>query len=393
MISVAIIVNNYTQTQGVNSVVDQFFVNKEQFKKNGIEISSVYDCNSRYTDIPNRVQGRNNAKSLFKAKIKKRRVYLNRLSESFILFSKIRKMGIKAANIFLNDTPKYDVVLAQDVFAAYKILKKGMPIKVYFMTHMFNQEYEQLIISYPHTNGSLVQKYFLRVYEYVYKHSDQIITICENAKRSICNRFPIVKDKIFIIYNAIQDVGIRANPGNNDVIKFVSASSLNTRKGTDLLIDYLKIQNDVDRKNTEFHIYGHGDLYKELSDLKKDLGLDNLYMYGRVQNPVQYYRDKDVFLIVSRDECLPMGIIEAMCVGMPILATNVGAIYEMVDNNCNGWLIAPNVDEITETIKDVIARKKDLFEKGSNSKNIYDEKFSSKRWIQNFSDVFNRVCT
>ena len=54
MINVSICVDNYLLSQGINSVVDQFFYNKTIFESKNINICSVYDYHASYTSIPNR---------------------------------------------------------------------------------------------------------------------------------------------------------------------------------------------------------------------------------------------------------------------------------------------------------------------------------------------------
>ena len=377
------------QTQGVNSVVDQFFYNKSDFKEYGIEIRHVYDSKRVYTTIPHRQQEAYSSRHSLKTAIKKTLIFGNRLSESIVLFFKFRKMGLDAARLFLSTDKGTDVVLVQDVFAAYLILHKKPKIKVIFMTHMYDDEYEQLIIKYPHTEKSLIRKYILSVYKYVFNTADRVITICEHARLSICKKHHLTKDHVQVIYNAIRDEHIRSVINCKSPIKIVSASSLNLRKGTDLLIRFLENQSPKCIKNTEFHIYGTGDLYEELILLKTEKNIENLFVHGRVAKPITFYQDKDVFLVTSRDECLPMGIIEAMSAGMPVITTNVGAIREMVTENVNGWFIRPDTGSICEVIEHVIDNRDMLKTFGEASLRIYKERFSSERWVREFSKAFS----
>ena len=54
---------------------------------------------------------------------------------------------------------------------------------------------------------------------------------------------------------------------------------------------------------------------------------------------VQLYRDADIFVLPTRGDCFPQAIAEALACGLPVVATGVGGIAEMVHEGVNGWLV------------------------------------------------------
>lgn len=56
---------------------------------------------------------------------------------------------------------------------------------------------------------------------------------------------------------------------------------------------------------------------------------------------VRLYRDADLFVLPTRGDCFPQVIAEALACGLPVVATDVGGISEMVDAGVNGWLVPP----------------------------------------------------
>jgi glycosyltransferase involved in cell wall biosynthesis len=56
---------------------------------------------------------------------------------------------------------------------------------------------------------------------------------------------------------------------------------------------------------------------------------------------VQLYRSADIFALPSRGDCMPQAIAEALACGLPVVATSVGAIPEMVTDAVNGYLVKP----------------------------------------------------
>jgi glycosyltransferase involved in cell wall biosynthesis len=56
---------------------------------------------------------------------------------------------------------------------------------------------------------------------------------------------------------------------------------------------------------------------------------------------VNLYRSADIFVLPSRGDCMPQAVAEALASGLPVVATSVGAIGEMVAENVNGHLVQP----------------------------------------------------
>jgi len=54
---------------------------------------------------------------------------------------------------------------------------------------------------------------------------------------------------------------------------------------------------------------------------------------------VALYRSADIFVLPSRGDCMPQAVIEAIACGLPVVATRVGAIPEMVTDGVNGLLV------------------------------------------------------
>jgi glycosyltransferase involved in cell wall biosynthesis len=56
---------------------------------------------------------------------------------------------------------------------------------------------------------------------------------------------------------------------------------------------------------------------------------------------VRLYREADIFALPSWGDCMPQAIAEALASGLPVVATDVGAIPEMVNDSVNGYLVRP----------------------------------------------------
>ena len=79
---------------------------------------------------------------------------------------------------------------------------------------------------------------------------------------------------------------------------------------------------------------GKGEEEEKLKELACELGISDRIDYpGFVPNVEDYLADADVFLLSSDYEALPLAVLEAMAAGLPIVATDVGGVCDIVTDN------------------------------------------------------------
>ncbi len=79
--------------------------------------------------------------------------------------------------------------------------------------------------------------------------------------------------------------------------------------------------------------------------------LDNIALVGLVDNVGDYLKAFDIFLFPSRHEGLGSILLDALDFGLPVIATDVGGIPEIIENGVNGFLVKPDaIDDICESI-------------------------------------------
>ncbi|MBU2219679.1 glycosyltransferase family 4 protein, partial [Patescibacteria group bacterium] len=95
-------------------------------------------------------------------------------------------------------------------------------------------------------------------------------------------------------------------------------------------------------KNTLFVVIGDGADRLLLEEMIKAHNLQSQFILtGAVANASRYLKAFDVFVLPSIKEGLPYTVLEAMAAGVPVVASHVGGIPEMVTNNVNGFLLFP----------------------------------------------------
>jgi glycosyltransferase involved in cell wall biosynthesis len=122
---------------------------------------------------------------------------------------------------------------------------------------------------------------------------------------------------------------------NNEKIIFFSLSSLNLLKGLNLLIDAFESLNK-EYENVELWIGGDGSEYNNLSNQIKKLKLENkIFLLGELDRDtaIEKYKKSTFYVSPSLIETFGIVIIEALAMGLPVLATNSGGPQSIVNND------------------------------------------------------------
>lgn len=149
--------------------------------------------------------------------------------------------------------------------------------------------------------------------------------------------------------------------GESNTPVIVSCSNVIPLKRVHLIIEALATCNSP----VEWIHFGSGPLLNEVKQLAEQLLGGNPHIKytfkGQVSNAdvLNYYRTNPVslFMNVSETEGLPVSIMEAMSFGIPVIATNVGGVAEIVEDGVNGFMLPanPTVNEVAQAVNHFIA--------------------------------------
>jgi glycosyltransferase involved in cell wall biosynthesis len=156
-----------------------------------------------------------------------------------------------------------------------------------------------------------------------------------------------------------------ADPAREADLQILCVSRLLERKGIHHLIEALSRARDLDLR---LDIAGEGNYEAHLKSLTDALGLaDRVRFLGYVPNndlPTLYSR-YDLFALPSLTESFGIVFAEAMACGLPVLATTVGGIPEVVRNGVDGILVPPgDVDALASSLRDLARDRGRLREMG-----------------------------
>ena len=158
----------------------------------------------------------------------------------------------------------------------------------------------------------------------------------------------------------------------HDPPRLGTAAILEHRKGIDVLLEACATTTS----SVRLDIFGDGTLRGSLEAQARSLGID-AHFHGFSANVREQLGDLDVFVLPTRADNLPVAILEAMALALPVVATRVGGVPELVVDGETGYLVEPDDPrDLGRALDEVIAdpaRQRRLGEAGAARISAYFE--------------------
>jgi len=230
----------------------------------------------------------------------------------------------------------------------------------------------------------------------VSKEIEEKLTVSGIPPHKICKIENGIDIRKFNIHNNSKAIKKELNIGEDRrVVGFVGR--LDNNKGISYLLEAAK---KILEDNTKivFLIVGDGPLKEKFYKKTQTLGIEkNVIFTGNREDMPEMYHIMDIFILPSLKEGFPLAVLEAMASKLPVIATRVGDIPDILSNE-SGILINPeSVDEIKNALMDLIYNK-DKAENIARSgyKRVvesYSAELMTERYLQVYKDVLAKRIT
>lgn len=186
--------------------------------------------------------------------------------------------------------------------------------------------------------GSLKRLIFWAA-EMISSSRSQFIALVSKADEEIARRYGIVRKGIYseVIYNGVDVEGLRRARNTTKKFDVVFAARMHRQKNPLFVLDVAEI---LERDGYSFAIVGGGELEASVKKRAADLQLKAEFFgaLGR-EEALGVVAQSKIYLLPSLWEGLPIGPIEAMALGLPVVASGIAGTNEVVDDGSTGTLV------------------------------------------------------
>ena len=173
--------------------------------------------------------------------------------------------------------------------------------------------------------------------------SRYLIALSEKWKQFYLGISDLSPEHVVVLFNPIRVPDASASRHDRSMVTFLFLGRMENRKGPLRAVQALHALPDSLRQRAHLVLAGDGDVESVRQEVSR-LGLDRYTTVMNWVNPEQrnnLLASADVFVLPSLNEGLPMSILEAMSWGLPVIASPVGGIPEVVQDGYNGLLVPP----------------------------------------------------
>ncbi len=252
--------------------------------------------------------------------------------------------------VFLNKKLGFDI---NTFIALWKTLSEIRPDVIHTHLHaaiyalpwfMFHRKNRRV-----HTVHNMALAEFGRAHRFLqglaYRYFNVIpVAISHIVQGEITKEYHLETEKVPIIYNGIDIANFspKMHMKTQDMYTIINVASLTKRKNQALLIEafdlVLKKKADV-----KLVFVGDGEEKSNLQSYAEKYKISDRVEFTGIISEVQKWLSKaDIFVLCSFFEGMPLSIIEAMAVGLPVIGTAVGGIPDIVEDGVNGFLVPSN---------------------------------------------------
>lgn len=216
------------------------------------------------------------------------------------------------------------------------------------------------------------------------------ISVGQKSSRIVEQTGGLRPGSVGTLYHGLPDVR-HDIPPDDERFRVVNIARHDPVKGIDLLLEAMALLPE----DVILTQYGSGPQTAELAAQLGRLGVeDRVHLEGALWTDRAADRicDHDVFVLPSRTEGVPVSVMEAMLAGVPVIATDVGGVTELVTDDVTGLVVPPeDPASIAAAILELRGDPDRRREMGRTGRAIATERFSLEATVRDYCALFERV--
>lgn len=266
------------------------------------------------------------------------------------------------------------------------------------------RKYPWVAFHHGYTSTDRKMSVYNRLDRWSLPKADRLVTVCRAFAQELIDTTGVSADSISVQHNAIrrqQSVGdadvesLRGHLGigaRESVV--LSVGRLSREKAQlDLLTAFKELGESKSEISSKLIIVGDGPERSGLEAAARSLGCkDRVIFAGQVSDVRTFYAAADVFVLPSHSEGSPNVLLEAMAASLPIVATAVGGVPEMVENNETALLVPPNDPPSIAGAIVLLLTDKELAQRlTTNAAALVDTRYTPENYVRSVVQIYRDV--
>jgi glycosyltransferase involved in cell wall biosynthesis len=224
----------------------------------------------------------------------------------------------------------------------------------------------------------------------------RVITVSEDNRAHLMRNHHVPERKIRVVLNGIPSVDgiagsdLRGELGiGSDALLIAVVGALEERKGHPTLFEALARMPDT----VHALVVGEGRMERDLRDKSAALDLSGrVHFTGQRDDVASILRSVDMLVVPSIIEATPYVILEAMEAGLPVVASSVFGIPEMVEDGDTGLLVPPDdVEALERAIESLQADPDRRRAMGKNALERFSARFTLDRCVRETIEIYREM--
>jgi glycosyltransferase involved in cell wall biosynthesis len=281
-------------------------------------------------------------------------------------------------------TPLNALFYHTQVAALLSPLHTGLPTVISLDATPIN--YDTIGRYYGHRSGGKLERLKFLANRRALARAVALVTWCGWAKDSLVNDYGMPSEKVTVIPPGVdlalwprRDPSQRARANADQPVKLLFVGGEFTRKGGEVLLECFGTGLD---ERCELHLVTQSPVSPA----------PNVFVYHNVtansDTLLRLYAESDIFVFPTLADCAPLSVPEAMAAGLPVVATRVGAIPEMVVEGETGMLVPPgDVAALRAAIDTLLERPELRVRFGAAARRVVEAKYDARYNCQRVLEV------
>lgn len=261
-----------------------------------------------------------------------------------------------------------------------RIAAVGLPCKVIFTAHGW---------AFTEGIGKVKRNIYIFIEKNLAKYTDKIICVSEYDYK-LAEKEKVIKKGINakVIQNGVEEISDMSNTKGNITPVITMTARFDTQKNQSLLLEALsKVEIPF-----VVNLIGDGPLRAKCEEIVKNSGMEEKVNFLGFQRDVtSFLKETDIFALISNYEGLPISIIEAMSCSLPIIASRVGGIPELIDNSINGFCVENETKKISQAFEMLLTDSDLRLKMGEESYKKYINGFGIETNLSNIETVYKEL--